>query len=141
MPALRRAGPPGRRAVLVQDLPICGRPTVLVWLKRLWRCGEPRCAQRTWSETHPQIRSRALLTVRAQVGAMQRVGQHGETVVSVARQLSVGWHMVMHAVRECGEPLVEDPARRDSGRGLGGRRACLAARRVPAPQRLCHRHH
>jgi hypothetical protein len=36
-----RATPHGRRAVRVRDLPAGGRPVVLWWRKRLWRCGEP----------------------------------------------------------------------------------------------------
>ena len=30
----------GRRTVRVRDLPIGGRPVVLCWRKRLWRCRE-----------------------------------------------------------------------------------------------------
>jgi transposase len=30
----------GRRTVRVRDLPIGGRPVVLAWRKRLWRCHE-----------------------------------------------------------------------------------------------------
>ena len=33
-----RATPHGRRVVRVRDLPIGGRPVVLWWRKRLWRC-------------------------------------------------------------------------------------------------------
>jgi transposase len=53
------------------------------------------------------------------VAAMRRVGAHGETVASVRRQLGVGWHTVMRAVREYGEPLVDEPARLDRVTGLG----------------------
>jgi transposase len=113
------AEPHGRRPVTVRDLPIAGRPTVLVWSKRLWRCLEPRCAQRTWSETHQAIRPRAVLTERARAWAMRRVGAHGETVASVCRQLGVGWHTVMRAVREYGQPLVDDPDRTEGVTGLG----------------------
>ena len=113
------AEPHGRRPVTVRDLPIAGRPSVLVWAKRLWRCQEPLCQQRTWSETHPAIRSRAVLTERARAWAMRRVGAHAETVASVARQLGVGWHTVMRAVREHGEPLVDDPARLEPVTALG----------------------
>jgi transposase len=45
------AQPHGRRAVRVRDLPSSGRPVTLLWLKRLWRCAEPACEVRTWSET------------------------------------------------------------------------------------------
>ncbi len=113
------AEPHGRRPVTVRDLPIAGRPTVLVWSKRLWRCGESRCAQRTWSEASQEIRPRAVLTERARAWAMRRAGGHGETVASVCRQLGVGWHTVWRAVREYGQPLVDDPNRLDGISGLG----------------------
>jgi transposase len=44
------ATPHGRRTVRVRDLPIGGRPVVLWWCKRLWRCREPACGVRTWTE-------------------------------------------------------------------------------------------
>ena len=40
----------GRRMVRVRDLPIGGRPVVLCWCKRIWRCREPACSVRTWTE-------------------------------------------------------------------------------------------
>ena len=39
----------GRRTVRVRDLPIGGRPVVLLWRKRIWRCREPACAVQTWT--------------------------------------------------------------------------------------------
>jgi transposase len=32
-----------RRTVRVRDLPSGGRPVVLAWRKRIWRCREPAC--------------------------------------------------------------------------------------------------
>ena len=55
----------GRRTVRVRDLPIGGRPAVLWWRKRLWRCREPACGVRTWTEQAAAIRPRAVLTERA----------------------------------------------------------------------------
>jgi transposase len=43
----------GRRTVRVRDLPIGGRPVVLAWGKRIWRCRELACGVRTWSEQRP----------------------------------------------------------------------------------------
>jgi transposase len=40
----------GRRTVRVRDLPAGGRPVVLLWCKRIWRCLEPACGVRTWTE-------------------------------------------------------------------------------------------
>ncbi len=64
----------------VRDLPAGGRPVVLVWFKRIWRCQESRCAQRTWSERSAAIRPRAVLTERARVEACRRVGQDAADV-------------------------------------------------------------
>jgi transposase len=54
----------GRRRVVVRDLPLADRPVVLVWAKRLWRCPEPACPARMWSEESDQIAPRAVLTER-----------------------------------------------------------------------------
>ena len=45
----------GRARTAVRDLPIAGRPTVLMWSKRRWRCPDPDCAVSTWSETSEAI--------------------------------------------------------------------------------------
>lgn len=39
-----------RKPRWVRDLPAGGRPVVLVWVKRVWRCQDQGCAQHTWSE-------------------------------------------------------------------------------------------
>jgi transposase len=100
-----------RRTVEVRDLPIGGRPVVLAWRKRVWRCVEPACAVRTWTEQRAAIRPRAVLTCRARAEACRRVGKDAHAVAAVARDLGVGWATVMRAVRDHGTPLVEDPAR------------------------------
>src|SRR5215216_494326 len=40
----------GRRTVRVRDLPAGGRPVVLAWRKRIWRCREETCQVGTWTE-------------------------------------------------------------------------------------------
>src|SRR5919197_4188781 len=61
-----------RRTVQVRDLPVGGRPVVLAWRKRIWRCVEPACAVRTWTEQAVQVRPRAVLTERARAEACRR---------------------------------------------------------------------
>jgi transposase len=51
-----RAEAHGRRPVRVRDLPSGGRPVVLCWRKRIWRCREPACGVRTWTEQVATIR-------------------------------------------------------------------------------------
>ena len=101
----------GRRRVRVRDLPLGGRPVVLCWRKRIWRCGEPACRVRTWTERVAAIRPRAVLTERARAEACRRVGKDAHAVAAVARDLGVGWATIMRAVHEHGTPLVDDAAR------------------------------
>jgi transposase len=114
-----RATPHGRRTVRVRDLPIGGRPVVLWWRKRLWRCREPACGVRTWTEQAAAIRPRAVLTERARAEACRRVGKDAHAVAAVARDLGVGWATIMRAVAEHGRPLLDDPARLDGVAALG----------------------
>jgi transposase len=109
----------GRRTVRVRDLPIGGRPMVLWWRKRLWRCREPACGVPTWTERVAAIGPRAVLTERARAEACRRVGTDAHAVAAVARDLGVGWATVMRAVAEHGTPLVDDPARLDGVAKLG----------------------
>jgi transposase len=67
--------PHGRRVVWVRDLPIGGRPVVLCWRKRIWRCGDPASSVRTWTERVAAIRPRTVLTERARAEACRRVGK------------------------------------------------------------------
>jgi transposase len=104
----------GRRMVRVRDLPIGGRPVLLWWRKRIWRCRELACRVRTWTEQAAAIRARAVLTQRARAEACRRVGKDAHAVAAVARDLGVGWATVMRAGHEHGTQLVEDPTRLDS---------------------------
>jgi transposase len=100
-----------RMAVEYRDLAAFGRPARLVWDKRRWRCEEPRCSQRTWTESSPQFSARCLLTNRAGAECCRQVGRNARPVTQMAAELGVCWDTVMDAVREHGEPLVDDPGR------------------------------
>jgi transposase len=108
-----------RRTVRVRDLPIGGRPVVLAWRKRVWRCVEPACEVQTWTEPTVAIRPRAVLTERARAEACRRVGKDAHAVAAVARDLGVGWATIMRAVRDHGTPLVDDPMRLEGVAALG----------------------
>jgi transposase len=114
-----RAEAHGRRMVRVRDLPAGGRPVVLCWRKRIWRCTEPACGVRTWTEQVAAIRPRAVLTERARAEACRRVGKDAHAVAAVARDLGVGWATVMRAVGDHGRPLVDDLTRLEGVAALG----------------------
>jgi transposase len=101
----------GRRTVRVRDLPAGGRPVVLCWRKRIWRCAEPACGVRTWTEQAAAICPWAVLTQQACAEACRRVGKDAHAVAAVARDLGVGWATIMRAVRDQGSLLVDDPTR------------------------------
>jgi transposase len=75
----------GRSRTLVRDRPVAGRPTVLVWSKRRWRCPDPGCAVRTWSETTPEIAPRAVLTERARRRLAGMVNVDGDPIAGLSR--------------------------------------------------------
>ena len=79
-----QAVPHGRRQVRVRDLPSSGRAVTLLWLKRLWRCPEPACSVRTWSETSQELRPRSSLTERARRDACRRVGKDRQDVAGLS---------------------------------------------------------
>ncbi|MBW3534251.1 MAG: transposase [Gemmatimonadetes bacterium] len=47
------------------------------------------------------------------------LGNSGFEVAAVAGDLGVGWHTVMRAVRDVGQPLVDDPGRLEGVTALG----------------------
>ena len=101
----------GRSRTLVRDLPISGRPTVLAWFKRRWRCPEPGCARSTWSETTPQIAPRAVLTERARKRLAEMVNVEGQSIAAAGAMFGVGWHTADLAVADHTDPAIDDPDR------------------------------
>jgi transposase len=114
-----RARAHDRMPVAIRDLACFGRPARLVWNKRRWRCADGDCDAKTWTETSPEMSSRALLTNRAAVEVCRQVGENARPVSQLAAELGVCWWTVMNAVIEHGTPLVDDPARVGPVRSLG----------------------
>ena len=106
-----RAHSKGRAVVVVRDVDAFGRRARLGWRKRRWRCPEPACPAGSWTQRHPAVGARMVLTERAREHACRRVGRDGHSVTAVARDLGVGWHTTMRAVIDHGEALVDDPDR------------------------------
>ncbi len=106
-----RAMSKGRREVKVRDMASAERPVVVVWRKRLWRCEDPDCDNKSWSEQAGAIAPRASLTRRARANICVRVGRDGHSVAAVAAHYGVGWATAMGAVLEHGAPLVDDAGR------------------------------
>jgi len=96
-----------RRLRLVRDLPAGGRPVLLCWSKRVWRCRYRACPRVTFSERTEAIRPKGVLTERARAEACRRVGQDAVSIAQVATDLGVGWPTVMRAVGEFGQRTLD----------------------------------
>ncbi len=114
-----RAESQDRVRVAIRDLPCFGRPARLVWVKRRWRCREPLCERKTWTETCEHLDAQVVLTRRAGAEACRQVGALARPVSKVAEEFGVCWWTIMNAVVEHGTPLVDDPARVGRVRQLG----------------------
>jgi transposase len=77
------------------------------------------CAIRSWTEESSSFSSRCLLTNRAGAECCRQVGRNARPVTQMAAELGVCWDTVMAAVREHGEPLVDDPRRVGDVAALG----------------------
>src|SRR5215213_2851811 len=113
------AEPQDRMPVDVRDLACFGRPARLRWVKRRWRCREPLCPARTWTERSEHVDAQVVLTRRAGVEACRQVGENARPVSQLAEELGVCWWTIMNAVVEHGTPLVDDPDRIGPVRQLG----------------------
>jgi len=78
-----------RRLRLVRDLSAGGRPVLLCWSKRVWRCRHRQCPTVTFSEQTAAVRPRGVLTERARAEACRRVGQ--DAVASLRSPPIWGW--------------------------------------------------
>jgi transposase len=102
----------GRRDVVLVDVPCFGRPVRLVWRKRTWRCAEPRCPVRSWTEQHEDVaRPRALLTRRACWWAIGQLRREHASVAGIARQLGTSWRTVWWAVAPLLAEMAADETR------------------------------
>ena len=114
-----RATGHGRARTAVRDLPISGRPTVLMWSKRRWRCPDPDCGVNTWSETSEAIAPRAVLSERARKRLAEMVNVDGDTIAGAAVEFGVGWHTANQAVADYTDPHIDDPDRLEGVTAIG----------------------
>ena len=107
-----RARSKGRRLVRLRDLRVTGRPAVLGWRKRIWRCPDPDCHTVTWTERRDDVAApRQSMTARARRDVCAQVGRDRRLVAAVAADYGVSWATAWAAVLAYGAEFVDDPAR------------------------------
>ena len=109
----------GRRVHLLHDTPCFGRPVLVRWLKRIWRCEEPTCEVSTWSESHGFAKPRSKLTTRAVGWAVDGLRHDDTTVSALARHLGVDWHTAWNAIKVEATKRVKRPERVKGVTALG----------------------
>ncbi|HEX5408133.1 MAG TPA: ISL3 family transposase [Pseudonocardiaceae bacterium] len=102
----------GRREVTLIDAPCFGRPVRLVWRKRTWRCEEPLCPRKVFTEQNERVAApRALLTVRACWWALNQIRREHASVLGVCRQLGTTWNTVWSSIEPLLKQLADDETR------------------------------
>ena len=97
----------GEREVELVDLPAFGRPVLLVWHKRRWRCPASGCTAGAVTEQDLEIASpRERLTSRAGRWVTRQAGR-GRPFNEVASELGCSWHPVNASVQRWGEALLQ----------------------------------
>jgi transposase len=110
----------GRRSVVLIDAPAFGRPVRIVWRKRTWRCVEPACPGRSFTEQDERIaRPKALLTSRACWWAIGQLRAEHASVSGLARQLGTTWSTVWRSIAPLLNAMADHPARFDGVLDLG----------------------
>lgn len=109
----------GRRVVGLHDTPCFGRPVLVRWRKRIWRCAEAVCPVSTWTEDHGYAGKRSKLTTRAIAWAVDALRHDDTTVSAIARHLGVDWHTAWDAIGAEAKRRISRPERLRGVKTLG----------------------
>lgn len=126
------AGSHGRRDVVLVDAPCFDRPVRLIWRKRTWRCVEPSCPTKVFTEQDEQVaRPRALLTTRACWWAINQIRREHTSISGIARQLGTTWNTVWSSIRPLLQEMADDNSRFAGVKRLGVDEHVAPRQRVP----------
>ena len=113
-------GSHGRRDVTLVDAPCFDRPVKLVWRKRTWRCEEPSCPTKVFTEQDPEVAApRALLTTRACWWAVNQIRREHASISGIARQLGTTWNTVWTSIGPLLQEMADDETRFAGVKRLG----------------------
>src|SRR5512135_1447161 len=90
--------PYDHRQSRIKDLPFGARPVEVVWRKRRYRCLEPACRQRVFTERSAQVPPRHRLTGRLRARLAQAASRSARALSDVAAEYAVSWWSVNRAV-------------------------------------------
>jgi transposase len=82
----------------IKDLPFGQRRLLVIWGKRRYRCAEPRCSQRVFTERSAQVPPRCRLTGRLRARLEQAASRSARAILDVAAEYGVSWWSVHRAL-------------------------------------------
>ena len=110
----------GRKTLTLTDAPMGAGPVRIRWRKRRWRCLDPGCPVRSFTEQNLAVAApNRTLTARAVSWAVGQMRRENASVRGVARQLGVSWRTVWSHVKPVLERLAADEGRFEQVTTLG----------------------
>ena len=81
-------------------------PVAVWWVKRRWKCQEPGCDRKTFTERVPQVPPRCRLTARLREQAGTEVAGRGITPAEAARHAGISWPVAHEAFAAAADPVL-----------------------------------
>ncbi len=78
----------------------------VAWCKRRWKCEQPGCGRKTFTESLPAVPPRCRLTSRLRELAGAEVAERGCTVAEAARFHGISWPVAHRAFCERADPVL-----------------------------------
>jgi transposase len=82
-------------------------PVAVCWVKHRWKCDEPGCDRKTFTERVPQVPLRCRLTARLREQAGTEVTERGITPSEAARHAAISWPVAHAAFAAAADPVLE----------------------------------
>ena len=79
------------------------------WLKRRWKCEDPACGRRTFTESLPQVPPRCRVTRRLRELLGAEVADRGITPAEAARNAAVSWPVAHQAFAAAADLVLDVP--------------------------------
>jgi transposase len=76
------------------------------WVKRRWKCGNPGCARKTFTESVPQVPPRCRVTGRLRELTAAEVCDRGITPAEAARHAGISWPVAHEAFAAAADPVL-----------------------------------
>jgi transposase len=83
-----------------------GDLVAVCWVKHRWKCDEPGCDRKTFTERVPQVPPRCRLTARLREQARTEVVGRGVTPAEAARHAGISWPVAHEAFAAAADPVL-----------------------------------